>query len=44
MENIDRGVLEKIINYEIIPLLKEYWFDEIDKVKSFSIRLREALS
>ena len=32
--------LKYIIEYEIIPLLKEYWFDEPDKVEEWSSKLR----
>ncbi len=28
--------LQSIINYELIPLLEEYWFDETDKVENWS--------
>ena len=30
---IENGTLSDIINYEIIPLFKEYWFDDEDKVQ-----------
>lgn len=35
--------LDFIIEYEIIPLLKEYWFDEADKVRMWSENLRNCL-
>lgn len=35
--------LESIVNYELIPLLKEYWFDEPSKVREWSDRLRRAI-
>lgn len=35
--------LNYIIEYELIPLLKEYWFDEPDKVSYWSARLRSVL-
>ncbi len=41
-DNIDKQ-LSCIVEYEIIPLLKEYWFDEPSKVKSWSKTLRSAL-
>ena len=41
-EDIDER-LSFIVNYEIIPLLKEYWFDETEKVDNWSERLRNAL-
>lgn len=42
-ETIDNQVLSGIIEYELIPLLKEYWFDESEKVRDWSIRLRSAI-
>ena len=35
--------LSYVVEYEIIPLLKEYWFDESDKVEFWSSRLRQSL-
>ncbi len=35
--------LSAIIDYEIIPLLKEYWFDEPVNVATWSDRLRSAI-
>lgn len=35
--------LSNIVEYEIIPLLKEYWFDEPKKVKDWSDILRSAI-
>ena len=35
--------LNYIVEYELIPLLKEYWFDEPEKVKNWSARLRSVL-
>ena len=43
LENPSDCCLSGIVEYEIIPLLKEYWFDETDKVREWSRRLREAL-
>lgn len=34
--------MEMTIEYDIIPLIKEYWFDETDKVEEWSKKLREA--
>lgn len=42
-ETIDDQVLCGIVEYELIPLLKEYWFDEPVKVKDWSSNLRSAL-
>lgn len=33
-------ILYNIIEYELIPLLKEYWFDEPSKVRDWSNKLR----
>lgn len=35
--------LQSVVEYEIIPLIKEYWFDEPTKVKSWSAHLREVI-
>lgn len=35
--------LNYIVEYEIIPLLKEYWFDEPSKVEDWSEKLRKSL-
>ena len=32
--------LSDIVEYELIPLLREYWFDELGKVKDWSEKLR----
>ena len=42
-ETIDDQALSGIIEYELIPLLKEYWFDEPTKVKDWSSNLRSAI-
>ena len=36
-------ILESIVEYELIPLLKEYWFDEPVKVKDWASNLRSAI-
>lgn len=35
--------LKSLLDYEILPLLKEYWFDEQDKVKEWTTKLTMAL-
>lgn len=35
--------MKSIVEYELIPLLKEYWFDEAVKVKDWSRTLREVV-
>lgn len=42
-DTIDDQVLSGIVEYELIPLLKEYWFDEPAKVKDWSSNLRSAI-
>lgn len=42
-ENVNEK-LNYIVEYELIPLLKEYWFDEQDKVEYWSDRLRSVLN
>lgn len=42
-EEISKEHLEGIVEYEIIPLLKEYWFDEPSKVRAWSDNLRNAI-
>ena len=46
--NLNDGEVEEklnyIVEYEIIPLLKEYWFDEPDKVDEWSEKLRNSLN
>lgn len=42
-ESVDDQVLFGIVEYELIPLLKEYWFDEPAKVREWSSNLRSAI-
>lgn len=35
--------LKSVVEYEVIPLLKEYWFDEPTKVRDWSATLRSAI-
>lgn len=42
-DTINDQVLSGILEYELIPLLKEYWFDEPTKVKDWSSNLRSAI-
>jgi 5-methylcytosine-specific restriction protein B len=43
IENIKDKTLSNIVEYEVIPLIKEYWFDEPSKVRDWSERLRSAI-
>lgn len=35
--------LKSVVEYEVIPLIKEYWFDEHTKVRDWSATLRSAI-
>ena len=35
--------LKSVVEYEVIPLIKEYWFDEAGKIRDWSARLRSAI-
>ena len=35
--------LESIVEYDIIPMLREYWFDNDDKFNQEAQKLRNAL-
>ena len=37
------AALASIVDYELIPMLKEYWFDEPTKVRQWTDRLRRSL-
>lgn len=43
LKNVDADTLSAIVEYEIIPLLKEYWFDDPRKVKDWSNSLRSSI-
>ncbi|WP_300277465.1 AAA family ATPase [Peptacetobacter sp.] len=40
---VDDYLLKSVVDYEIIPLLNEYWYDEIDKVEEWSYLLHDAI-
>lgn len=42
-EDVDGQVISNIVEYELVPLLKEYWFDEPNLVIEWSERLRSAI-
>ena len=42
-ETIDNEWLKSVVEYDVIPLLKEYWFDEPEKVKNWSDKLRASI-
>ena len=43
LKEVNDQALSAIVEYELIPLLKEYWFDEPVKVKSWADNLRSAI-
>lgn len=43
IEKVTDSVLKDIVEYELIPLLKEYWFDEKELVRDWSEKLRSAI-
>ena len=43
MKEADEQTLSNIVEFELVPLLKEYWFDEPTKVKDWTNNLRSAI-
>ena len=43
LKEVSDQALAGIVEYELIPLLKEYWFDEPVKVKNWADNLRSAI-
>ncbi len=43
LEEVTDRKLSNIVEYEIVPLLKEYWFDEPGKAKEWADRLRGSI-
>ena len=43
LAEVNDQVLKGIVEYELIPLLKEYWFDEPTKVRSWTNNLRSSI-
>ena len=44
LKEASNQALAGIVEYELIPLLKEYWFDEPVKVKNWADTLRSAIN
>lgn len=42
-EECDHAALSSIVEYELVPMLREYWFDEPAKVEDWARKLRGAL-
>lgn len=43
LKEVTDETLSQIVKFELIPLLKEYWFDEPQKVEEWSKKLRGAI-
>ena len=43
MDEARYELLEQVIDFEIVPLLEEYWFDEPGKVRDWKSRLKAAI-
>ena len=43
LKNVDDVLLKEIVEYDIIPMIREYWFDNDNKFNEESHKLREAL-
>lgn len=41
-EAIEDGALSDVVEYELVPLLREYWFDDPDEVRAWTTELRGA--
>ena len=42
-EDVTEAKLAAIVEYELVPLLREYWFDESSKMRDWTDRLRGVL-
>ena len=42
-DDVTDAKLSAIVEYELVPMLREYWFDDPHKVRDWSERLRKAL-
>ncbi|QKS73062.1 AAA family ATPase [Paenalkalicoccus suaedae] len=43
LEKADESFREAVVEYELIPLLEEYWFDDLSLVENWTKRLRSAV-
>lgn len=44
IECIDKDELSNIVEFEIIPMLEKYWFDEPSKINVWSEKLRDSIN
>ena len=42
-ERVDDRTLSSIVEFELLPLLREYWYDEPDKTNEWKVKLRGAI-
>lgn len=42
-ENVDDSWLYSVVEYELVPLLQEYWFDDPQTVSQWKLKLNEAI-
>ncbi len=42
-EEFKEHILNSVVEFELLPLLNEYWFDEAEKVNEWKLRLRGAV-
>jgi hypothetical protein len=40
---INDAWLSELVEFELVPLLQEYWFDEPSKIEQWSSKLRSAI-
>ena len=43
VEDVTDAALSAIVEFELVPLLREYWFDEPSKVREWADALRRAI-
>jgi hypothetical protein len=43
-EVVDDAWLSEVVEYELLPLIKEYWFDEPSKVEQWTLKMRGAIN
>ena len=44
LKGADSAMLKSIVEYDILPMLREYWFDNADRFKEEAQKLRESLA
>ena len=44
LNEVDDTALNSIVEYELIPLLKEYWFDDQSTVRDWTEKLRSSIN